>query len=70
MERSKDWLDQAAGDLEHAKSDASLKYYNWACFSAHPSGSPGSRYTEDEAKRLIEHAEKIYKFCSDLLPGI
>jgi len=130
MERSKDWLDQAAGDLEHAKSDTVTGFYNWACFSAqqsaekavkavlqkmgaeawghsvadllqglsakvavpdalikgaleldktyipsrypnaHPSGSPGSRYTEDEAKRLIEHAEKIYKFCSDLLPGI
>lgn len=37
MERSKDWLDQAAGDLEHSKSDASLKYYNWACFSAQQS---------------------------------
>jgi HEPN domain-containing protein len=130
MERSKDWLDQAAGDLEHAKSDASLKYYNWACFSsqqsaekavkavlqkmgaeawghsvadllqglsarvkvpdvlmngaleldkayipsrypdAHPSGSPRNRYTEDEARRLIEHAEKIYRFCSDLLPTV
>lgn len=130
MERSKDWLDQAEGDLEHAKSDAATAYYNWACFSsqqsaekavkavfqkmgaeawghsvadllhglptrisvpdalikgaleldkayipsrypnAHPSGSPRSRYTEDEARRLIEHAEKIYQFCSDLLPRV
>jgi HEPN domain-containing protein len=130
MERSKDWLDQAEGDLEHAKSDESLKYYSWACFSAqqsaekavkavlqklgaeawghsvadllqglcakravpvalingaleldkayipsrypdaHPSGSPRNRYTEDEARRLIEHAEKIYRFCADLLPGV
>lgn len=130
MERSKDWLDQAAGDLEHAKSDVVTGFYNWACFSAqqsaekavkavlqkmgaeawghsvadllqglsvkvkvpdvlmngaleldkayipsrypdaHPSGSPGSRYTEDEAKRLIQHAEKIYTFCSDLLPSV
>ncbi len=130
MERSKDWLDQAEGDLEHAKSDAKLAYYNWACFSAqqsaekavkaalqkmgaeawghsvadllqelstrvsvpnelmkraleldkayipsrypnaHPSGSPRSRYTEDEAKRLIKHAEKIYQFCSGLLSQV
>jgi len=34
MERSKDWTDEAEGDLEHAKSDLKGKYYNWACFSA------------------------------------
>lgn len=34
MERSKDWMDEAEGDLEHAKSDSERGYYNWACFSA------------------------------------
>lgn len=34
MERSKDWMDEAEGDLEHAKSDVEGKYYNWACFSS------------------------------------
>lgn len=34
MERSRDWLDQAEGDLEHAKSDLEGRYYDWACFSA------------------------------------
>jgi len=130
MERSKDWMDEAEGDLEHAKSDMERGYYNWACFSsqqsaekavkavfqklnaeawghsvadlleelskvrevseklmngaleldkayiptrypnAHPSGSPRSRYTKEEAGRLIEHAEKIVKFCSDILSQI
>ena len=130
MERSKDWMDEAEGDLEHARSDAATAYYNWACFSAqqsaekalkavfqkmgaeawghsvadllqelsvkiqiseelvksaleldkayiptrypnaHPSGSPRRRYTEDEARRLIEYAEKIFRFCSSLLPKI
>jgi len=130
MERSKDWMDEAEGDLEHAKSDMERGYYNWACFSAqqsaekavkavfqklnaeawghsvadlleelskgrevseklmngaleldkayiptrypnaHPSGSPRSRYTKEEAGRLIEHAEKIVKFCSDILSKI
>src|SRR4030042_859295 len=130
MERSKDWLEEAEGDLEHAKSDAATGYYNWACFSAqqsaekavkavlqkmgaeawghsvadllqelsartkipkelvnaaleldkayiptrypnaHPSGSARTRYTEDEARRLIGHAEKIYQFCSGLLPQV
>lgn len=130
MERSKDWMDEAEGDLEHAKSDMERGYYNWACFSsqqsaekavkavfqklnaeawghsvadlleelskvrevseklmngaleldkayiptrypnAHPYGSPRSRYTKEEAGRLIEHAEKIVKFCSDILSQI
>lgn len=130
MERSKDWMDEAEGDLEHAKSDMERGYYNWACFSsqqsaekavkavfqklnaeawghsvadlleelskvrevseklmngaleldkayiparypnAHPSGSPRSRYTKEEAGRLIEHAEKIVNFCSDILSQI
>lgn len=130
MERSKDWMDEADGDLEHAKSDMAGGYYNWACFSAqqgaekavkavfqklnaeawghsvadllkelssrykvseelmngaleldkayiparypnaHPSGSPRRRYTKEEALRLIGHAEKIFKFCSDILSKI
>ena len=34
MERSADWMDQAQGDLEHAKSDVERKFYDWACFSS------------------------------------
>jgi HEPN domain-containing protein len=127
MERSKDWIDEAEGDLKHAENDLSGEFYNWACFSAqqsaekaakavfqkmgaevwghsvadllselsktytvskelvnaaleldkayiptrypnaHPSGSPRSRYTEGEARRLIEHAKEIFKFCSGIL---
>jgi len=130
MERSKDWMDEAEGDLEHARSDLERGFYNWACFSAqqsaekavkavfqkmgaeawgrsvadlleelsrelpvpeelmdaaleldkayiptrypnaHPSGSPRSRYTEGEARRLIEYAEGIFKFCSSVLSQI
>lgn len=130
MERSKDWMDEAKGDLEHAKSDVAGNYHNWACFSAqqsaekaikavfqkmgaeawghsvadllrelsskvkvseelmnraleldkayiptrypnsHPSGSPRQRYTREEAERLIQYAQKIFKFCSGLLSKI
>lgn len=130
MERSKDWLDEARGDLEHARNDVDGGFYNWACFSAqqaaekaikavfqrmgaeawghsaadllkelskkhdipeelldgaleldkayiptrypnaHPSGSPRSRYTKEEARRLIGYAERIVKFCSGLLSKI
>ena len=34
MQRSKDWMDEAEGDLEHAKSDTVGGYHNWACFSS------------------------------------
>ncbi|HEM61526.1 MAG TPA: HEPN domain-containing protein [Chloroflexi bacterium] len=34
MERSADWMDQAQGDLVHAKSDLEREFYDWACFSA------------------------------------
>ncbi len=34
MERSKDWLDEAQGDLDHAQNDVQGGFYNWACFSA------------------------------------
>jgi HEPN domain-containing protein len=130
LERSKDWLNEAEGDLEHAQNDAQGGFYNWACFSAqqsaekalkavfqrmgaeawghsvadllkelslkhkvpeglldgaleldkayiptrypnaHPSGSPRTRYTKEEARRLIGYAERIVKFCSNLLSEI
>lgn len=123
-------MDEAEGDLEHAKSDLDRSFYNWACFSsqqaaekavkavfqrigaeawghsvadllqelskkhpvpeelmdaaleldkayiptrypnAHPSGSPRSRYTKEEARRLIGYAQKIVQFCAGLLPGL
>jgi len=130
MERSADWMDQAQGDLEHARSDLERGFHDWACFSsqqaaeeavkavfqkmgaeawghsvadllaelsrqhpaakewreaaldldkayiptrypnAHPAGSPRSRYTPGEARRLIEHAEKILQFCAGLLSAL
>jgi len=37
VERSSDWLEQAEGDLEHAKNDLKSGFYDWACFSAQQS---------------------------------
>jgi HEPN domain-containing protein len=34
MERSADWMDQAQGDLAHARHDLEGGFYDWACFSA------------------------------------
>lgn len=33
-DRSRDWMDQAEGDLQHARSDLDAGFYEWACFSA------------------------------------
>lgn len=37
MERSADWMDQAQGDLEHARGDLERGFFDWACFSAQQS---------------------------------
>lgn len=37
MERSEDWMNEAKGDIEHARSDMERGFYNWACFSAQQS---------------------------------
>jgi HEPN domain-containing protein len=34
-ERSRDWFEQAAHDLEKAKLDRQWQYFEWACFTAH-----------------------------------
>ena len=34
MRRSKDWLDQAIGDLEHARASIELGHFEWSCFAA------------------------------------
>lgn len=51
--------------LELDKAYIPTRYPN-----AHPSGSPRTRYTKGEARRLIEYAEKILRFCTDLLSRI
>ena len=34
VERSADWINQALGDLAHARHDVESSFYDWACFSA------------------------------------
>jgi len=50
------------GALELDKAYIAARYPN-----AHPSGSPQSRYTKKEARRLISHAQEIIEFCAGLL---
>lgn len=62
MERSKDWIDEAEGDLEHARSDLNQGFYNWACFSAQQSA-------EKAIKAVFQklHAEAWGHSAADLL---
>lgn len=65
LERSKDWIDEAEGDLDHAKSDADRGYYNWACFSAQQSA-------EKAVKAVFQKmgAEALGHSVADLLNGL
>ncbi|MCL6613820.1 MAG: HEPN domain-containing protein [Firmicutes bacterium] len=58
-------LELVEGGLELDKAYIGARYPN-----AHPAGSPRTRYTREEARRLIGHAEKIVGFCADLLSRI
>lgn len=53
-------LKAAAQELDKAYIPA--RYPN-----AHPSGAPADLYNQVEAERLIEHAERIVRFCEGLL---
>ena len=39
--RSKDWINKAKRDLEHAENDVKCKFYEWACFSAQQASEKG-----------------------------
>ncbi len=62
MERSKDWIEEAEGDLKHAKSDLKNGFYNWACFSA-------QQCAEKAIKAVFQkmHAEAWGHSVADLL---
>lgn len=34
MQRSRDWLNQARRDLEHARQSIALGHFEWSCFAA------------------------------------
>lgn len=50
------------GALELDKSYIPTRYPD-----AHPSGAPRERYTRSEAKRHIDHADRIVTFCNRLV---
>jgi len=123
-------MDQAQGDLQHARSSLEIGHFDWACFAAQqaaekavkaafqalgaearghsvnelltaldhsrrvtpdlldaakeldkaylparypdalPASSPRRAYTATEAERMIGCADRIVRFCEDLLAGL
>ena len=65
MERSADWMDQARGDLNHARHDVEAQFYDWACFSA-------QQAAEKAAKAVLQSigAEAWGHSVADLLGAL
>ncbi len=76
MERSKDWIDEAQGDLEHAVSATGGGFYNWACFSAQQSAEKavkavfqkmGAEIWGHSVADLLKELSKSHQVSDELL---
>jgi len=56
--------------LKDAALELDKAYIPARCPNAHPTGSPRTRYTRTEGERMLAHADRIVKFCEDLLSRI
>lgn len=78
MERSRDWMHQAEGDLLHAQSDVEHGFYDWACFSAQQGAEKavkaafqrlGAEAWGHSVADLLKELTKRYPIPKDLLQG-
>ncbi len=78
MERSEDWMDEAKGDLEHAKSDVKGGFYNWACFSSQQAAEKavkavfqrmGAEAWGHSVADLLQELAKQHRVPDELLDG-
>ena len=58
---------EAAHELMEAAYELDKAYIPARYPNAHPSGSPGQRFTQKEAARLVRHAQRIVDFGAGLL---
>ena len=56
-----------SADLVDGARELDLAYIPTRYPDAFPSGAPTDFYTHAQAQRLIEHADRIVRFCQDLL---
>lgn len=78
MERSKDWINQAKWDLQHANNDLDHGFYDWACFSAQQSAEKavkavfqkmGAEAWGHSVADLLKELSKIKLIPEELLDG-
>ena len=78
MERSQDWMGEAVGDLEHARSDRERGFYNWACFSAQQAAEKavkavfqkmGAEAWGHSVADLLQELDKYHLVASGLVDG-
>ncbi len=78
MERSQDWMDEAIGDLEHARSDLQHGFYNWACFSAQQAAEKavkavfqkmGAEAWGHSVADLLQELSRHHSVASELVDG-
>jgi HEPN domain-containing protein len=71
-------MDQAEGDLEHAKSDMERGFYNWSCFSSQQAVAKavkavfqkmGAEAWGHSVSDLLQELSKSYKVPKDLMDG-
>jgi len=67
-DRSKDWLQQAKRDLEHASKDVSDAYYEHACFEAQQAAEKGVKavYQHLHSDAWGHRVSKLLQELSDL----
>jgi len=77
-ERSADWIEQARGDLAHARNDLEDGFYDWACFSSQQAAEKaakavlqrlgGEAWGHSVADLLVE-VGKVHSVSETLLDG-
>lgn len=74
--RARDWMDQAARDLDHARHDLRHGFHEWACFSAHQAAEKALKAVYHHlnaqawghsVKRFLEELPSEFAISSDLV---
>ena len=78
MRRSKDWLDQAIGDLEHARASIELGHFEWSCFAAQQAAEKAAKAVFEDmgavawghsAADLLQELSQHHAVANELMDG-